>query len=96
MVTIHNKPRKVRTPKPVHTWVVTLTDTRSGEPNWAWKREYDVRLPQDATRRSIIQACKAAAGWSGLPTQTYEDGSGFTLRPFNMAQVMFIELKEQQ
>lgn len=52
-------------------WDVELTDTFGGEANYSWVRRDQLALPQDASRRSIITAAKAALGLTGCRCRTF-------------------------
>lgn len=71
-------------------WDVELTDTFGGEANYSWVRRDQLALPQDASRRSIITAAKAALGLTGVRCRTVDCGEGFELRPSGSATVAFV------
>jgi hypothetical protein len=52
-------------PNTLTVWDVELTDTFGGEANYSWVRRDQLVLPQDASRRQIVTAAKAALGLTG-------------------------------
>ena len=76
--------------KTLTVWDVELTDTFGGQANYSWVRRDQLALPQDASRRSIITAAKAALGLTGCRCRTFECGDGFELRPIGSCTVAFL------
>ena len=73
-----------------NVWDVELTDTFGGEANYSWVRRDQLALPQDASRRQIVTAAKAALGLTGCRCRTFEYGEGFELRPTGSCMVAFV------
>jgi len=76
--------------KTLTVWDVELTDTFGGEANYSWVRRDQLALPQDASRRQIVTAAKAALGLTGCRCRTLEHGEGFELRPVGSCTVAFV------
>lgn len=70
---------------------IEVTDTFGGEANYCWVRRYEIKEPVKSDL-ALVRRAKALAGWSGLRCRTANYGNtSFTLRPFGMCQVMFID-----
>jgi hypothetical protein len=76
--------------KTLTVWDVELTDTFGGEANYSWVRRDQLALPQDASRRQIVTAAKAALGLTGCRCRTFETAEGFELRPVCSCTVAFV------
>ena len=71
-------------------YYVEVTDTFSGEPNYAWCHRYELPMPENATRLSIVRAAKKVMGWTGRPCVTTERGDAIELRMVGACVVAFI------
>lgn len=73
-------------------WLATVTDTFAGEANFAWRRQYAFTTPAGASKRVVMRAAKAAAGFTGDAGTTERDGGdGYIFRPRGACVVMFVE-----
>ena len=73
-----------------NVWSVEITDTFSGEANYAWVRRRTLLTPPALSRRSLVRRAKALMGWNSVPCATTDWDDCIELRPRGMAQVMFI------
>lgn len=73
------------------TYDCELTDTFGGEANYSWVRRETITLPDDASRRQVITAAKAALGLTGTRCRTFDYGDSWELRPHNSCTVAFIQ-----
>jgi hypothetical protein len=71
---------------------VEVTDTFGGEANYSWVNRFEKWIIKDVSDRECVRVAKALAGWTGhnCTTENFGGKSGFTLRPRNLCQVMFI------
>lgn len=71
---------------------IEVTDTYGGESNYSWVNRYEQWVPKDLSDREYVRISKRLAGWTGHPctTENYGGKTGYTLRPRNMCQIMFV------
>jgi hypothetical protein len=71
---------------------VEVTDTYGGESNYSWVKRYEQWITKGVSDREAVRIAKKLAGWTGHPcaTENYGGMSGFTLRPRNLCQILFI------
>ena len=72
-------------------WEAELTDTFGGEANYSWVRRERLRLAVGSSDRQIVQAAKAAVGLTGVRCERSSTGEGFSLRPYDRCEVLFVE-----
>ena len=71
-------------------YYVEATDTFGGEANYSWVRRYELPMPENATRLSIVRAAKKIMGWNGRPCVTTEQADVIELRMIGSCYVAFI------
>lgn len=87
-------------------YVVELTDTFGGEPNYSWVKRASVAMPELAHygydggtnyakanrtyQRELMRKAKAAVGLTGVRGVTSQLSEGYEFRPYGMCQVMFV------
>ena len=71
------------------TFNIELTDTFGGESNYSWVKRTELTTKK-SSRRAIIQAAKAWAGYTGLRCIVEDFGDMIKLRPRGICHVMFI------
>lgn len=69
---------------------IEYTDTFGGEANYSWCRRETVELPENASRLSIVRACKKALGLTGTRCRAHDFGDMIELRPVGSCTVAFI------
>lgn len=74
---------------------IEVTDTFGGEANYCWVDRATLDIPDDATRRQIILAAKAFAGWTGHRCEVDEHGDDYTIRPRGMCEIAFVTWDDQ-
>jgi hypothetical protein len=74
------------------TFNIELTDTFAGESNYSWVKRTELTTKK-SSRRAIVQAAKAWAGYTGLRCIVEDFGDMITLRPQGICHIMFITLK---
>jgi hypothetical protein len=72
--------------------VVTHTDTFAGEANYGWVKRWEF-VPKYESQRSVIRKAKALAGFTGVKSETYDYGDGYTIKPRGYAQIIFVDFE---
>ena len=71
-------------------WQVEVTDTFCGKPNYYWVRRHSLYLPEDSSARGVMQAARAAAGYTASRGITYWHGDAGEFRPYGASVIMFV------
>jgi hypothetical protein len=67
-----------------------ITDTFSGEANYAWVKRYTLDLPDMSTTDYVVRNIKRHIGWNGKRCVRSDTGDMVTLRPRGECVVCFI------
>lgn len=73
---------------------IVMTDTFSGEANYSWKREHDIKMGDNSSDLSIIRKAKKLLNVSGIKCKKYVYDNMIELRPMGYNIVIFIEITE--
>ena len=76
-------------------YVVEITDTFAGDPNYAWVHRAFLAVPPTLSRLSLVRRAKALMQWNNRPCSTTDFGSYIELRPRDACLVMFITYDEE-
>lgn len=68
---------------------VEMTDTFSGEANYAWVRRMEIEAPEAASTRALVRRAKQALGVTG-PHSIEDVGDVITVTPIASNTVIFI------
>lgn len=95
----------------MHHYEVTLTDTFSGEANYAWVKRVRVTMPElthygydgssnyakanKVYTRELMRRAKAAVNLTGVRGVTEPYGGDIVFRPHGMACILFIDFVEE-
>lgn len=69
---------------------IEVTDTFSGEANYAWVRRHTLDVIDTLSDYSIMRRVKAAVGWTGKRCMVHRYGDMLEIRPQGECQVCFV------
>lgn len=75
------------------TWDIEVTDTFSGQANYAWVERSKLRVPDDISGLALIRRIKAVTGYSGIRGQTCISGDSVEIRFPARCVVIFANLE---
>ena len=75
------------------TWDVEVTDTFSGEANYAWVERSKLRVPDDISDLALVRRIKSAAGYSGIRGRTWVAGDYVEIRFPGRCVVIFANVR---
>ena len=67
-----------------------ITDTFGGEANYSWVRRETIEVSDNVSDLTVVRAAKSALGLTNVRCRKYDLGDMIELRPYGMAQVVFI------
>lgn len=71
-----------------------LTDSFGGEANYSWVKRESLELLENVSNRYIVRLAKNFAGYTGLKCKVENHGESWTIKPYKLCEILFINISE--